>query len=97
MVGEAAAVVVRHGALGCEVFAPAELAGKYGCRPFTEALEVREGERVYLEVMRFRDRGHHDEVMGKVDSDPGIDELHEELSSLMDMGRVIRGEFEWRI
>ena len=97
VVGEAAAIVVRHGALACEVFAPAELAGKYGCLPFTEALEVREGERVYVEVMRFRDRAHHDEVMSEVDSDPVIDGLYEELSSLMDMGRVVRGEFEGRI
>jgi len=92
--GEAAVIYREFGALDDEIFAPANMKAKYGCVAFPEALEVAEGEEVFVSLSRFRDRVHHDEVMGRVDADERINELYKEVTALMDVGRVVRGEFQ---
>jgi uncharacterized protein YbaA (DUF1428 family) len=94
---EAAVVVNECGAAACEVFALADAPTKYGCRPLGEAFGAGAGERVCLEIMRFRDRAHCDEVMAKLDADPRIGPLYERLTALIDIATVARGELERRI
>lgn len=91
---EAAAIYCQYGALDDETFAPCNLEAKYGCVPFAAAFEVEAGEEVLVSLGRFRDLAHHDEVMGRVDADDRISKLYEEMTSLLDVGRVVRGEFE---
>jgi uncharacterized protein YbaA (DUF1428 family) len=91
---EATTIYQEFGALDDETFAPANLEPKYGCTAFPAALEVEEGEETFISLSRFRDRAHHDEVMEQVDADDRIDRLYEEVTKLLDAGRVIRGEFE---
>jgi len=91
---EAAAIYRRCGAIDDETFAPVNLAAKYGCDSFLSALDVGEGEKVFISLSRFRDRTHHDEVMAQVDSDERIDELYDKVTVLLDLSRVVRGEFE---
>lgn len=97
VLGEAAVVVNECGAIACEVFALADVPAKYGCRHLGEAFGAGPGERVYQEIMRFRDRGHRDDVMARLDADPRIDPLYKRLTDLIDMGTVARGELERRI
>ena len=91
---EAAEIYQRYGALDDETFAPIDLKGKYGCVPFFEAFDVEEGEEVFIGISRFRDRAHHDQVMLQVDSDERINHLYSQVSKLLDINRVVRGEFE---
>ena len=91
---EAAAIYKRHGALVDETYALASLEAKYGCAAFAQALDVEKGEEVFFGLSRFRDRAHHDEVMTQVDGDERINELYDEVTKLLDVGRVVRGEFE---
>lgn len=90
---EAAAIYREFGALDDETLAPVNLEPKYGCSAFPASLDVEDGEEVFISLSRFRDRAHHDEVMGLVDADERIDRLYEEVTMLLDVGRVVRGEF----
>lgn len=91
---EAAEIYQRYGALADETFAPVNLEAKYGCMSFGDTLSVGEDEEVFVSLSRFRDRAHHDEVMAQADSDERISELYDEVTTLIDIGRVVRGEFE---
>ena len=91
---EAAAIYRRYGAIDDATFAPVNLEAKYGCAGFPGALDIREGEEVLIGLSSFHDRPHHDTVMAQVDRDERISELYEEVVGLMDVGRVVRGEFE---
>lgn len=91
---EAAEIYQRYGALADETYAPVNLEAKYGCVSFSEALDVGEDEEVFIGISRFRDRAHHDQVMSQVDSDSRIGDLYNEVTKLLDIGRVVRGEFE---
>ena len=92
VLGEAAVVVNECGAAACEVFALSDAPTKYGCRPLGEAFGSGAHDRVYLEIMRFRDRAHCDEVMARLDADSRIGPLYERLTALIDIGTVARGE-----
>jgi uncharacterized protein YbaA (DUF1428 family) len=91
---EAAEIYRRYGALDDETYGPCNLEGKYECTPFPAAFEVEEGEEVFVSLSRFRDLVHHDEVMSQVDTDDRISQLYEKVAGLLDVGRVVRGEFE---
>ncbi len=49
---------------------------------------------MFIGISRFADRAHHDRVMEQVDSDPRIAELYAEVMAILDVGRIVRGEFE---
>ena len=91
---EAAAIYRHHGAIDDATFAPVNLEAKYGCAGFTDAFDTREGEEVFIGLSSFHNRLHHDTVMAQVDRDERIGELYEKVASLLDVDRVIRGEFE---
>ena len=91
---DAAEIYRRCGAIDDVTFAPVNLEAKYGCAGFTGALDIREEEEVFIGLSSFHDRKHHDTVMAQVDRDERISELYEEIAGLMDVGRVVRGEFE---
>jgi uncharacterized protein YbaA (DUF1428 family) len=93
---DAADIYRQYGALEDETFAPFDLEAKYGCLAFTDVLELTEGEVLYVGLSRFRDKAHHDEVMAKVDTDARIDQLFEQVTGLLEMSRLVRGEFERR-
>ena len=75
-------------------YAPASLEPKYGCVSFREVLEPAADEDVYVGYARFRDRAHHDEVMAKIDVDEQLTPLYRQVGELLDLNRVVRGEFE---
>lgn len=91
---EAGEIYKRYGALDDETLAPFNLEANYGCSGFASVVELKGDEELWVGLSRFRDRDHHDEVMIKVDADPQINDLYAEMLTLLDMSRVVRGEFE---
>ena len=91
---QAAKIYKEYGALDDTTWGPADLAAKYGCTSFSAALSTTSQEVIFVEVATFRDRGHHDEVMARVDSDERISTLYRQLTNLIDVSTVVRGEFE---
>lgn len=91
---EAATIYQQYGALDDETYAAVDLDSKYGCGAFVDVFDIKDDEEVFIGFSRFRDRAHHDEVMAKVDSDQRINELYDKVTTLLDVGRVVRGEFE---
>ncbi len=90
---EAGKVYKRYGALDDKTLAPVSLESNYGCLGFSSVVELREDEDLFVGLSRFQNRNHHDEVMAKVDADAQIDALYTEMLTLIDMSRVVRGEF----
>jgi uncharacterized protein YbaA (DUF1428 family) len=91
---EVARIYREHGALDDETWGPVNLEAKYGCDAFESSLALAGDECVFIGLSRFRDQVHHKEVMEQADSDPRINELYGEVIALLDVGRIVRGEFE---
>jgi uncharacterized protein YbaA (DUF1428 family) len=69
-----------------------DVSPRYGCRGFGDAFGAGD-DAVLVGLARFRDRAHHDEVMARVNDDPRIDALFEQVSAVIDIGSVALGEF----
>lgn len=91
---EAADIYRHYGALDDATFVASNLEAKYGCTAFGDAFDVAEHEVVLIGLSSFRDRTHHDEVMEKVDADERISMLYHKVTTLLDIGRFVRSEFE---
>jgi uncharacterized protein YbaA (DUF1428 family) len=91
---DASRIYREHGALEDVTYAPASLEARYGCASFRDTLALGDDEDLYVGYARFRDRGHHDQVIARVDADPRISALYRQVSELIDVGRIVRGEFE---
>ena len=91
---DAAKIYLECGALSDQTFYLDNSEPKYGCLPFTKALTLKEDERVYLSITTFNGSDHHDEVMKKVDANPEINKLYSEVEKLIDVSRIVRGEFK---
>ena len=91
---QAADIYRAYGALDDETFGPVDLEAKYGCVAFAGGLALAKGEDILVGISRFRDEAHHAEIMKQVDADPRINELYDEVAALLDVGRIVRGEFE---
>ncbi len=91
---EAASLYKKYGALDDETFKPSNLESKYGCIAFPDVLDVKDNELIIFSVTRFHNTTHEDQVMAKVNSDERINELYDRVTHLIDISRVVRGEFE---
>lgn len=92
---EAASNIYREfGCSGIEILEEADLSAAYGCMGIEDSMETQFGERIFMSIHRFNDRSHRDEVMAMVDADKRINNLYTEIAGLIDMKRVVRGEFE---
>jgi uncharacterized protein YbaA (DUF1428 family) len=91
---EAASLYKKYGALDDETFKPSNLESRYGCISFPDALSVKDDELILFSITRFRNRSHEGQVMAKVKSDKRINELYDRVTRLIEINRVVRGEFE---
>jgi hypothetical protein len=78
---------------GCEAYKAVDLYPKYGCSPLPTSLDLREGEVVLVELNHFEDAEHHALAMDRVNGGGTINALHEQMVQLVDMDRIVRGEF----
>ena len=90
---EAASVYAELGVSGCQVFEATDLSARYGCSTFPGSMDVGPGETILVELNHFRDREHHDRTMEAVNRDETINALYERFTKVLDVGRVVRGEF----
>jgi len=89
----AAKIYVELGALADITFEPQKLEPIYGSLGFRETLQVTEGESIFFSLSTFKDREHHDSVMAQVDRDERILGLYDEICKILDISRIVRGEF----
>ncbi|HLZ55516.1 MAG TPA: DUF1428 family protein [Ktedonosporobacter sp.] len=90
---EAAELYRQLGALDDMTLQGHELAAKYGCLAFDKAIELGEDEVAFVGISIFRDQQHHEEVMRLADVHERMNQLYQEVASLVDIGSIIRGEF----
>jgi uncharacterized protein YbaA (DUF1428 family) len=91
---EAAVLYRKYGAIDDETFGASDLDAKYGCIGFPDVFDLRKDEEILFSITRFRDRSHQDKVMAKVNADRRINALYDEVSQLVKINRVVRGEFK---
>lgn len=91
---KAALIYKEYGAIEDETFQSTFIDAFYGCKGMEASVELHENETLMFSVSTFTNKHHHDIVMGKVDSDKRIEELYNEMIQVIDMSRVVRGEFK---
>jgi uncharacterized protein YbaA (DUF1428 family) len=90
----AGAIYREYGGLGNEILLPVNIDPGYGCAAYGATLDLAPDEVVCIVLDRFRDRDHYEAVMARVNADPRIDAIFGEFKQLVDLRRVVRGEFE---
>jgi uncharacterized protein YbaA (DUF1428 family) len=90
----AGAIYREYGGLGGEILMSSNLEPAYGCAAFPTMLALQQDELLLVVLDRFRDRAHYKQVMEQVDADMRIEEIFAGFTALVDLGRVVRGEFE---
>ena len=90
---EAARVYEELGVSDCQVFEATDLSPQYGCSSFPASMDLPEGETILVELNGFRDRQHHDLAMERIDQNAMINDLYHRFSQVLDVSRVVRGEF----
>ena len=85
----------KHGACGEELFALHNKTSKYGITGLWELLPTAEDEELWIGLDRYENLEHCAEVTKKVDADPEIDPLYEQIIELVSSAsRIVRGELE---
>ncbi len=90
---ESAKIYKKYGALEDWTFAAVNFEAKYGCASLIERIDLAANEELYFSFTLFKSKEDHDRVMGLVDSDPHIKKLFDQVCQLIDISRVVRGEF----
>lgn len=90
---KSAEIYRKYGAVDDWTFGAEDLTSKYGCDSFLNSIRIEPTESLFLSLSQFVSREEHDRVMALVDCDPEIANLFEEACIVMDISRVIRGEF----
>lgn len=90
---QAADIYRRHGAIDDATFAPSNLAARYGCTSLLSDFTLEPNEELFFSVGLFKSKEDHDSIMLRLDSDPEILSLYEETCKVMDVSRILRGEF----
>jgi uncharacterized protein YbaA (DUF1428 family) len=91
---KASIIYKEYGAIEDDTYQSTFIDAMYGCKGMESSVELQENETLMCSVSAFTNKHHHDIVMEKVDSDHRIEELYTEMIKVIDMSRVVRGEFE---
>lgn len=91
---KASIIYKEYGAIEDNTFQSTFIDAINGCKGMESSVELQENETIMCSVSTFKNKQHHDIVMEKVDSDYRIEELYLEMIKVIDMSRVVRGEFE---
>lgn len=84
----------EYGAIEDDTFQGTLIAPMYGCEGMQTSVDLHENETVMLSISTFKSKSHHDIVMESVDSDKRIIDLYNKMIKIIDISRVVRGEFE---
>jgi uncharacterized protein YbaA (DUF1428 family) len=91
---KASIIYKEHGAIEDSTYQSTFIEAMYGCKGMESSVELQKNETLMCSVSIFTNKHQHDIVMGKVDTDHRIEELYDEMIKMIDMSRVVRGEFE---
>jgi uncharacterized protein YbaA (DUF1428 family) len=91
---KASLIYKGYGAIEDDTFQSTLIAPMYGCEGMENSVVLHENETLMLSISTFTSKDHHDIVMGKVDKDKEISELYNKMIKVIDISRVVRGEFE---
>ena len=83
----------KHGAIDDWTFAPDNLNEKYGCSSFLKEISVLPTEELFFSISLFKNKEEYEQIISTIDADEEIAKLFIEFSNLIDIPRVIRGEF----
>lgn len=83
----------KYGAIDDWTFGPENLLAKYGCCSFPGEISVGADEELFFSLSLFKSKEDHDRIMPLIDQDSEIENLYNEISKLIDLSKVIRGEF----
>ena len=90
----ASLIYKEYGAIKDDTYQSTFIDAIYGCKGMDSSVELQENETLMCSVSTFNNKHHHDVVMEEVDADHRIEELYNEMLNVIDMSRVVRGEFE---
>ncbi len=90
---KSAEIYKKNGAIDDWTFGPENLKPKYGCISFQKEISLDADEELFFSLSLFKSREDHDKIMSLVDSDPSIEKLYNEVCHLLDLSKVVRGEF----
>lgn len=91
---KASLIYKQYGAIEDDTFQSAFVDPVYGCVGMKSSVSLDENEMLMVSISTFYDQDHHNRVMEKVDNDKEIIDLYHEMLTVIDMSRVVRGEFE---
>ena len=91
---EATPLYLEHGCIETNTYRGADMAAKYGCGSYVEALKVLPEEELFVSIDRWHDHHHHDAVMAGVNGDARAVSLYERGAKMIDFSRSLRAEFE---
>jgi uncharacterized protein YbaA (DUF1428 family) len=90
---KSAEIYKKNGAIDDWTFGPENLKAKYGCTSFLQEINLDADEELFFSLSLFKSKEDHDRIMLMVDIGPDIEKLYDEFSQLIDITKVIRGEF----
>jgi len=90
---ESAEIYKRNGAVEDWTFGPENLNPQYGCVSFIQEINIDEDEELFFSLSLFKSKEDHDRIMSVVDRDPEIEKLYDQICGLVDISKVVRGEF----
>lgn len=91
---KASLIYKQHGAVEDDTFQSTFVDSVYGCVGMRSSVRLDKNEMLMVSISTFHDQDHHNRVMEKVDNDKEIIDLYHEMLTVIDMSRVVRGEFE---
>ncbi|HLR61451.1 MAG TPA: DUF1428 family protein [Lentibacillus sp.] len=90
---QAGEICLSHGALEDNTYLPENLHGNYGCKGLVDVIQKEENEEIFLGQSVFRNKSHHDDVIKQVDENPEFNKLFNEITSMINLSKVISATF----
>lgn len=82
------------GALSDELLRPREMNAKFGGLSLPSAISLGDDEELWIEIARFKDPAHMEQVHKIVSKNPDLDKLHSKFDLLISGKQVYHAEFE---
>jgi uncharacterized glyoxalase superfamily protein PhnB len=94
IIGEASEIYLRYGAGESMTMLVTDGQAKYGCRGLSDLLQASPEEKLFVGIDSFRDLDEFRLLMARIDADPRIVELYNEIQQVIDVGKIARWEAE---
>jgi len=89
---EAGEIYRRYGAIGSTMIRITDAAAKYGCLGLVDLYQSNADEAVFMGMDSFANLTAFKTLSEKIDADPRIGELFEEVQTVIEFGKIVRWE-----